>query len=121
MIRRNSDSRLVRLGGQYIGTHPWRYDPHDVRVELGPGSAPPPPGSNFLQRNGVLANLVIGYLFMQVYGTSGDGVLDDPDREDALPLLWPVWKAESIHWPPAQHIDDRGLPLWAERLLHRPS
>jgi hypothetical protein len=104
--------------GHYIGEAPWWYNPHDIRIELGAGSAAPPPG--FVRQNGVLATLVIGYLALQVFGLGGPGAFLDPDREPVFPMIWPVG-AETLMWPPPGHIDDAGLPLWAERLLHVPS
>jgi hypothetical protein len=102
--------------GHFVGNAPWWYNPHDVRIELGPGSAPPPPG--FVRNNGVLATLVIGYLIVQVFGIGGDGVLGNPDRERALPMIWPP--QDTMMWPPQEHIDDAGLPLCAGRLLGKP-
>ncbi len=99
--------------GRYGGSRPWWYRPDDVRIELRPGSGPPPPG--FLRQNGVLATLAIGYLFLQVFGVSGPGQI--VGEETTLPRIWPV-QLTSVNWPPLGHIDDAGLPLWAERLLH---
>jgi hypothetical protein len=104
--------------GKYIGTAPWWYNPQDVRVQLGPGSAPPAPWIDFIQDHGVLATLVIGYVVVQVFGVGGSGVLLGP-TEAAFPQIWPNAGA-TLTWPPAEHIDDSGLPLWANRLMPPP-
>jgi hypothetical protein len=101
--------------GRYIGAQPWWYSSHDVRVERGPGSAPLPPG--LATPNGVLATMVIGYLILQVFGTTSTGELVSPDRDRDLPLIWPLDAGAIVPWPPPGHIDDQGLPLWASRLL----
>jgi hypothetical protein len=103
--------------GRYVGAEPWWYNPHDVRVELGLGSAAPPPGLDFVQSHGLLATLVIGYLILQVFGVGGSGSLVGPE-EPSFPRIWPT--QGTVTWPPPEHIDDAGLPLWAERLLQKP-
>jgi len=105
--------------GRYVGMEPLWYQPHDIRIELGPGSAPAPPGMDFLRENGVVATMVIGYLIAQVYGVGGTGRLATPEDEvRTLPLIWP--NAHDVAWPPPDHVDDAGLQLWADRLIYQP-
>ena len=104
--------------GRFIGSAPFAFYPHNVRIELGPCSAPAPPG--FVRSNGVLATLVIGYLITQVFGVGGPGALGNPDGEVALPLIWPLALAPDRSWPTTGHLDDASLPQWAQRLLHPP-
>jgi hypothetical protein len=103
--------------GHYVGTAPWWYCPHDIRVELGPGSLQPLPGQDFTRAHGVLATLVIGYSVFQVFGIGGSGQLLGPE-EAVLPRIWPP-SGSALAWPPSGHVDDAGLPLWAGRLLSR--
>jgi hypothetical protein len=104
--------------GRFEGTVPWWYSPSDVRVDLGPGSALPPPGVSLVRKHGVLATLVISYLIVQVFGVGGDGVLVT-QNEPAFPLIWPT-SSPAVAWPPSEYIDDAGLPVWAQWLT-RPS
>lgn len=106
--------------GRYVGPRPWWYNPHDVRAELGQGSAPPPPG--FVRPHGVMATLVIGHLIWQIFGMGGPAARFagiDAD-EGTLPAIWPP-SLSPLSWPPTGHVDDAGLQLWANRLLHNPS
>lgn len=101
--------------GRYVGARPWWYSPHDIRIELGQGSAPPPP--DFTQPHGVLATLVIGYLFLQVFGVSGagPGAMGMYQFGD-LPQIWPP-PGVAISWPPPYRVDDTTLEAAANRLL----
>jgi hypothetical protein len=106
--------------GRYDGDHPWFYRPHDVRIELGPGSALPAPGTDFLRSNGVYAALVVGYLIAQVFGISGTGWMPDPDREfQVLPMIWPTTRLRT--WPPREFVGDNAVMQWADRLIHDPA
>jgi hypothetical protein len=102
--------------GRYVGSHPWRYQPHDVCVERGPGSAPLPSGIS--ADHSVYATLVIGYLVMQVFGGNAGGILAGPDE----PLLHPVWPLPNAQtaWPPPVYVDDGGLLQLETRLLAEP-
>jgi len=106
--------------GRYVGPRPWWYNPHDVRAELGEGSAPAPPG--FVGQHGVLATLIIGQLIWQIFGMGGPAArfagIDADER--TLPAIWPP-RPSPVSWPPTGHVDDVGLDLWANRLLQNPS
>ena len=105
--------------GRHIGSIPWWYNPHDISIELHPDS-PGPSDSRFIRKTGVVATLVMGYLVVQIYGTSSEGALNLMDSEpQILPMIWPVQNPIVI-WPAARSIDDAGLPVWAERLLYKP-
>jgi hypothetical protein len=100
---------------RYVGAQPWWYCPHDVRIELGVGSGPPPAG--FVQPHGVFANLVIGYLLLQLFGVSGPGPgAIGMHAFGHLPRIWPPPKT-AISWPPPYRVDDTTLRDVANRLI----
>jgi hypothetical protein len=101
--------------GWYIGSEPFWYNPHDIGITPLPGSPRPLPDGGAIRDHGVLATLAIGYLIVQVFGVSGGATLFCAD-EEALIKIWPTTRA-LVKWPPLRHIDDAGLPLFAERLL----
>jgi hypothetical protein len=102
--------------GRYVGSAPWRYKPHDVRVEQGPGSGPLPPGVG--ADHGVYATMAIGYLVVQVFGAGPNGAIVGP-TEPLLPQIWPWSNINDVTWPPPVHVDDIGLPLLEDRLLDK--
>jgi hypothetical protein len=98
-----------------VGERPWWYFPHDIRIELGEGSGPPPPG--FVQPHGVVATLVGGYLLLQVFGVSGAGPsVIGMHAFGELPRIWPASGASQL-WPLPYRIDDTTLPAVANRLI----
>ena len=67
--------------------------------------------------HGALATLVLGHFVTELFGTSGGGLTTGP-VEDAMIGIQPT--VGTVAWPPAKHVDDVGLQLWAERFLARP-
>lgn len=105
--------------GRYVGDRPWWFNPRDIRLELGEGSEPAPPG--FIQDNGVLATLVIGHLVLQVFGISGDGPqLIGPHAFGEFPRIWPA-QPTAVAWPPPYRIDDQTLEAFADRFENVPA
>ena len=107
--------------GHYIGVEPFWYRPEDV------SSTPPPDAPASWQSDpifashGVAAFLAVGHLAIEVLGFT-NGILTQVagPPETAMLDIWPQ-TGIAVEWPPAEHIDDAGLHLWARRFQSKPS
>ena len=102
--------------GRYDGDKPFWYRADDVHVQALPEALNS--GSEMMFDNhGVLAFLILGYLAIQIFGTTHTRLKRVGRSEEGMIDIWPT--TGNVAWPPGEHfIDDAGVPLWVARYVN---